>query len=88
MKVHLIAAIAAVVALVIRHATKEDILFVSLAITLVWVTEMINTAIEKAVDLAMPEQHPVAKLAKDVAAGAVLLAAVFAVVVAILVFVG
>lgn len=47
-------------------------------ITLVVVAELLNTAIELAVDLAMPKAHPAAKAAKDVAATAVLLAAVFA----------
>ncbi|MBX5466794.1 MAG: diacylglycerol kinase family protein [Firmicutes bacterium] len=46
-----------------------------LAITVVLVAEMINTAVEAVVDLASPEFHPLARVAKDVAAGGVLLAA-------------
>jgi diacylglycerol kinase len=88
MKFHLVAAIGAIISLFIFKQSKVEMLFVCLAIALVWITEMINTAIEKTVDLAMPNQHPLAKLAKDLAAGAVLVASVFAVVVGIIVFVG
>lgn len=48
--------------------------------------ELINTAIEAAVDLCSPEQHRLAKLAKDAAAGAVLVTAFFAVIVGVLLF--
>ena len=46
-----------------------------LAIGVVWATEFVNTALEVLVDLASPDVHPLAKIGKDVAAGAVLLAA-------------
>lgn len=68
------------------HLSKMEILFLLLSITLVIVTELINTAVEKAVDLAMPDKHPIAKIAKDVAAASVLVAAVFAVAVGTIVF--
>jgi diacylglycerol kinase len=51
------------------------------AIGLVWVTEALNTSLEFLVDLASPEIHPLAGKAKDVAAGAVLCAAMVAVVI-------
>jgi diacylglycerol kinase len=57
------------------------------AIALVWTAEAFNTAIEAVVDLVSPERHPLAKAAKDVAAGAVLIAALFAVTVGALVFI-
>jgi undecaprenol kinase/diacylglycerol kinase (ATP) len=88
MKVHLVAALVAIISLFIFKQSKVEVLFVCLAIALVWITEIINTAIEKTVDLAMPDQHPLAKLAKDLAAGAVLVASAFALVVGIIVFVG
>lgn len=56
-----------------------------LAIGLVWVAEFVNTAIEAVVDMASPEIHPLAGAAKDVAAAAVLLAAITSVVVGLLV---
>ena len=55
------------------------------AIGFVWVTEGLNTAIEFVVDKASPEMHPLAKQAKDVAAGAVLSAALVAVLIGLLV---
>jgi diacylglycerol kinase (ATP) len=57
-----------------------------LAIVLVWAFEALNTAIEFTVDLISPEQHFLAGWAKDVAAGAVLVASIGAVVVGCLVF--
>jgi diacylglycerol kinase len=56
-----------------------------LAITVVWMAEFMNTALEAIVDMTMPELHPLAKVAKDVAAAAVLLAAVGAAVIGLLV---
>ncbi|WP_409341323.1 diacylglycerol kinase [Paenibacillus sp. MBLB4367] len=68
------------------HLSKMEILFLLLSITLVIVTELINTGVEKAVDLAMPDRHPIAKIAKDVAAASVLVSAVFAVAVGTIIF--
>jgi len=56
------------------------------AIALVIIVEMLNTAIEKLADVVSPSIHPQIKVVKDVAASAVLIAAIFAVVVAMLVF--
>jgi diacylglycerol kinase len=58
-----------------------------LTIAFVIAAEMINTAIEEVVNLAKPEHHPLAALAKNVAAGAVLVAASGAVLVGLLIFV-
>lgn len=57
-----------------------------LAIGLVVVAEMINTAIEASIDLVTDKHHPLAKMSKDVAAGAVLVAAFCSVLIGILVF--
>ena len=57
-----------------------------LCIGLVIAAELVNSAIERVVDLASPEQHPLAGQAKDLAAGAVLVCAMAAVIVGILVF--
>lgn len=48
--------------------------------------EVMNTAIETTVDLAMPEQHPKAKLAKDLSAGAVLVLAIIAAIIGFIIF--
>ncbi len=55
-------------------------------ITLVLFAEMLNTVVEAAVDLASPGYHPLAKVAKDVAAGAVLVTALGAVVAGLCLF--
>ena len=60
-------------------------MWIVLAIVSVWMAEALNTALELLADVASPEFHPVVKQAKDVAAGAVLLAAVGSVVIGILV---
>lgn len=52
-----------------------------LAIGLVWLAEFLNTALEAVVDLASPQQHPLAKVGKDVGAAGVLIAAAVAVLV-------
>ena len=56
------------------------------AIGLVWAAEGANTAVETVVDLVSPERHPLAGQAKDVAAGAVLCAAITALVLGSLIF--
>jgi diacylglycerol kinase len=56
-----------------------------LTITLVWMAEFLNAAVEAVVNLASPDYHPMAKVAKDVAAAAVLLAVVASVLVGLLV---
>jgi len=56
-----------------------------LATTVVWMAEFANTALENVVDLTMPEYHPLAKTAKDVAAAAVLVGALGAVLVGLLI---
>jgi len=60
--------------------------WIVLAITAVWTAEALNTAFEFLTDVASPDFHPLAEKAKDVAAGAVLLAALGAVAIGGLVF--
>jgi diacylglycerol kinase (ATP) len=86
MRVHFLAGAAALVLAVVLGVSRVDLLAVVLAIALVLVSEMINTALEAAVDLAMPDSHPLAKIAKDVAAGGVLISAACSLAVGYLVF--
>lgn len=62
-------------------------LILVLTITIVLAAEGVNTAIEAAVDLATTTRHPLAKIAKDVAAGTVLLCAIGSVIVGCLIFI-
>ncbi|MDA8192600.1 MAG: diacylglycerol kinase family protein [Thermaerobacter sp.] len=65
---------------------QREFITLLVAIIVVMVAEMVNTAIEAAVDLASPHFHPLAQTAKDVAAGAVLLAAIGAAALGLWVF--
>src|SRR5690606_9130064 len=58
---------------------------VILAITIVWMAEFINAAIEAAINIAAPELHPMAKVGKDVASAAVLMGVVASVLVGLLI---
>lgn len=57
-----------------------------LAIGLVFAAELVNSALEAVVDLASPDVHPLAKAAKDMGAGAVLISACVAVIIGLLIF--
>ena len=76
MKVHIIASIIIVILAIVTNASKVEILIISLSVSFVIITELMNTSVEALVDMVSPERHPLAKLAKDVAAGAVLVAAI------------
>ncbi|MED0679734.1 diacylglycerol kinase family protein [Aneurinibacillus thermoaerophilus] len=66
---------------------KGDVLLVFFSVFLVLILETVNTAIEKTVDLVVGEKrHPLAKVAKDAAAGAVLFAAILSILVGVYVF--
>lgn len=66
--------------------SRIEFLILLFATTLVVVAELINTAIEKTIDLVVKDYHPMAKVAKDIAAGAVLIAALNAIIVGYLLF--
>jgi len=66
--------------------TATEWMLVTLAVGTVWTAELVNTAIEALTDLASPEYHPLAGKAKDVAAGAVLVAAIAAMIVGLFIF--
>ena len=85
-RIHLAACIAVVIASVWCGLSPVEWAMVTIAIAGVFVAEAMNTAIESVVDLASPDVHPLARQAKDVAAGGVLLAAVASVVIGIIVF--
>jgi diacylglycerol kinase len=79
LRFHTAAAVVVLIMSAVLGVSSAEFWRLMLAITLVIAAELINTAVELAVDLAMPETHPKAKAAKDAAAAAVLIAAVFAV---------
>jgi diacylglycerol kinase (ATP) len=64
---------------------RYDWVIIMIAVCFVWLAEIINTALEAITDLASPEQHPLARVGKDVGAGAVLLASITAIILGILI---
>jgi diacylglycerol kinase (ATP) len=80
-----VAAAAVLVMSLLVGVTKLELAILILAITAVFVAEIFNTALEFAIDLVTREYHPLAKLAKDVSAGAVLVTSVAALAVGYLV---
>ena len=85
-KIHTAIGLAAVALGFVLGIDRNEWLTLTLMITIVLAAEGINTAIEAAVDLASPTYHPLAKIAKDVGAGTVLLTAVASVIVGLLLF--
>ncbi|MBJ6752645.1 diacylglycerol kinase [Geomonas anaerohicana] len=75
MRYHFLAALAVLFAALLLRVSSMEFMLLALAISFVLFAELLNTAIEVVVDMISPEYHPMAKLAKDVAAGAVLVAA-------------
>lgn len=86
MRIHTIAAFFIIMISLFAKLNKTDIIMLIFAISLVLICEMINTAIEKSIDLFTEKYHPLAKISKDVAAGAVFVASFNAVVIGYLVF--
>jgi diacylglycerol kinase (ATP) len=88
MRLHFAGAVAVIVVAVAVGVSKLELSVLLISIAFVLVAEMINTAVEGAIDAATTSFDPMAKLAKDIAAGAVLIASVNAVAVGYLVFAG
>jgi diacylglycerol kinase (ATP) len=88
MRIHFAVAVAVLVVAAAVGVSRIELMLLLLAIAFVLVAEMINTAVEGTIDAATTSFDPMAKLAKDIAAGAVLIASVTAVAVGYLVFAG
>lgn len=85
MRGHFIAALFIFPLVLVLGVTETEFILISLSICLVLFAELMNTAVEAVVDLVTTEFHPLAKTAKDVAAGAVLVASIGAAVMGYLV---
>ncbi len=86
MKIHLAAALCTVGFGFWYAVSSVEWLILAVTIMAVIVSELMNTALEAVVDLASPGIHPLAKTAKDVAAGAVLISAISAVIIGCIIF--
>ncbi len=87
MKIHCMAAILVVLFGIFLGISKTEWIICFLLFGMIMALECVNTAIEAVVDLVTEEIHPKAKLAKDAAAGAVLIAAIFAAIVGLMIFI-
>ena len=84
--IHLIVSCIVIIAGILLGLSSFEMAILGLTMIIVITTEMVNTAIEKVIDLIIQEHHINAKIAKDVASGMVLISAVGAFVVGILIF--
>jgi diacylglycerol kinase len=85
-RVHLLATVGVGVAGVALGLSVGEWLAVLGLAVLVWVAELVNSAVERLVDLVSPQPHPLAGQAKDIAAGAVLVAAIGAAIGGLIIF--
>ena len=85
--VHFLAMLIAIIMGIIFKISITEWLVITLIIGLVIATELINTSIEATIDLITDKKHPLAKVAKDTAAGAVLKFCVTALVIASIIFI-
>jgi diacylglycerol kinase len=85
-QVHLIAAFAVIFSAWYFQVTKTEWIMLFFAVALVLIAEMLNTAIESVTDILILEFNKHAKIAKDVAAGMVLLSAAFAAIIGLAIF--
>lgn len=88
MRFHFYVVLAILILGLIFNLRMREILVLLFVISLVLVAEMFNSAIEATVDLVQPTYHPLAKFAKDIAAGAVLITTTIALIVGALMFLG
>ncbi|MBP7219476.1 MAG: diacylglycerol kinase family protein [Paludibacteraceae bacterium] len=86
-KIHLLATIAVIVLGILLHIALNEWIVIFICIAMVWCLELINTAIENIVDMVSPKRQERARNIKDIAAGAVLFAAICSVIIACLIFI-
>jgi diacylglycerol kinase (ATP) len=86
-RIHLAATLLVIAAALALKVSWDQAAILAIAIGLVWVTEMINTCLERAMDLLSQKEHPEIKFIKDLAAGAVLTASVIAVIIGLFIFI-
>jgi diacylglycerol kinase (ATP) len=88
MQVHVAAGLLVLVLALVLGVSRFELLALVIVVSLVLVAEMFNTALEAAIDAVITSYHPLVKIAKDVAAGAVLIAALAAIATAYLILYG
>jgi diacylglycerol kinase len=84
--IHAAATVLVAALAILLQPNRIELLAVVIVTGMLWVAEILNTAIEKAMDFISPQKHPSVKLIKDLAAGAVLLAAITAAITGLIIF--
>ena len=86
MPVHFVIAVCCVLLGIFLRLSLVEWAVIALAMSGVFSSEIMNSSVETLIDLASPDQHQLAKVAKDAAAGAVLVNAIFAAIAGVLIF--
>lgn len=85
-RIHAAATLLVIGVSVALRITAVEWCMILLAVGLVWTAELLNTAIEAVVDLISPDEHELARIAKDTSSGGVLIAAIVSVAIGVIVF--
>lgn len=85
--IHLAATILVIVAALLFRVSVNEAIALTIAVGLVWMAEMFNTCIEKAMDFISSEEHASIAFIKDIAAGAVLVASIISFIIGLFVFI-
>ncbi|MDA0882733.1 MAG: diacylglycerol kinase family protein [Bacteroidetes bacterium] len=85
-KIHIVAALVVIVLAFVLKVNSSEFMLLLLCIALVFMAEMLNAAFERLCDVLHPEQHPLIKEGKDLAAGAVLICSVIAAAIGLFIF--
>jgi diacylglycerol kinase len=86
-RIHLVLTITVIGAALVLRVSRIELIILVMVMATVWVAEIFNTALEKAMDFMSTEHHPQIKLVKDLAAAAVLITAIAAIIVGCLIFI-
>lgn len=86
-RLHVVATIGVIIAGLVFRVSRIEAAILTIVTGLVWITEILNTCVERLADMITRERHPGIKIIKDLSAGAVLTSAVTAVIVALFIFI-
>ena len=85
-RIHLLLALVAILVGIGFHISANEWMFIIFSISLVLLTEMMNTSIEKLCDFIHTDRHPQVEIIKDIAAGAVLISALASLIAGLIIF--
>jgi len=86
-RIHMVAAVIAIIAGILLHISRIEWMLVLFCFGLVFASEIINTALEKMIDLVIPQKNEHVKIIKDISAGAVLVSAIIAFITGLIIFI-